>query len=59
MEVQNRKRRELLTIRLSETERAELDALAEHERVSISDVVRRLVRDAYEKKVATTKGRKR
>ncbi len=51
MEVQNRKRRELLTIRLSETERAELDALADHERVSISDVVRRLVRVEYEKKI--------
>lgn len=58
MEV-HRKRVQTLVIRLSEAERAELDALAEYERVSISDVVRRLVRDAYERKVAPKKGARR
>jgi hypothetical protein len=57
MEIQQRTRNQTLVIRLNDVERAELDALAEHERVSISDIVRRLVRAEHDKKIGK-KGKK-
>jgi hypothetical protein len=57
MEV-HRNRNQTLVIRLREDERAELDALVDLERVSISDIVRRLVRVEYEKKIGPKRGRR-
>ena len=48
-----RTRTKALMIRLSDDEREELAELAKHERLPVSDVVRRLVRVEYEDKFAT------
>lgn len=54
MEV-HRARNQTLVIRLSAVERAELDALADLERISISDIVRRLIRTEHDAKIGKRK----
>lgn len=50
---ENRTRTRNLVVRLSDRERAMLDAVAEHEQMSASETFRWLVRRAYEQQGAT------
>jgi len=45
----NRTREKNLVIRLLDEERAELDAVAQHERLSASDIVRRAIRAEFQR----------
>ena len=54
----NRTRQKNLVIRLSNDERAELDAVAEHERLTASDIVRMAIRRMYVDRFGEKKAKK-
>lgn len=46
---ENRTRTKAVLVRMLDAERAEIEALAEHWRLSMNDVMRRAVREAFER----------
>ena len=56
---ENRTRSKAVLVRMLDAERAEIEALAKHWRISMNDAVRRAVREAFEREGLTTKRAKR